>query len=109
MRVELLKKIMTEKMTTLPFLRNKKRKKVKAKTKTIKLVINIITDSISELNKLIYTGENLVCDEFGKSLKILKRKSNSGREFRLEGQVKKLRLAKMLRKGKTREYVDMER
>ena len=47
--VELIKKIMTEKKTTLPSLRKQEWKKVKVQTKKIKM-----STHITEPNKLIY-------------------------------------------------------
>ena len=78
-------------MTTLPFLKNQNWKKVKAETEKIyKLLPNILTDNIAELNKLIYAGVKLVCDRIRVLLRKPNRNTKPGWEIRLEGQVKKL-------------------
>ena len=55
---------MTETKTELPSLRSQNRKKLKVETKKInKLLRNIPTDNITELNELIYTKAKLVCNK----------------------------------------------
>ena len=62
--VELRKKIITEKKTTFSSLKNQNRKNVNGETKKVnKLLSNILTDNITELNKLIYTRAKLVGDK----------------------------------------------
>ena len=92
--------IITEKETTLPSLRNQDWKNVKVKTDTVnRLLTNIPTGSISELNKLIYTEAKVVCDKIIIPQRKLNKNTKPGWEIRLEGQIKKLRQqAKMLKK-----------
>ena len=91
---------MSEKKTTLPSLRSYDWKKVKVETEKInKLLSNIPTGDIIELNELIYAGARLVCKRIGILLRNLKRNTKPGWEIRLEGQIKKLRpQAEILRK-----------
>ena len=56
-----------------------------------KLLPNIPTGNIIELDELIYAGEILFCDKIGVPLKNPNRNTKSGREIRFEGQIKKLR------------------
>ena len=52
---------MTEKKNLLPSLRNQDWKKVKIETEKVnKLLANFQTGNITELNELIYPGENSV-------------------------------------------------
>ena len=61
-----MKKIITEKKTTLPFLKSQDGKKVKRETeKGNRLLPNIPKRKITKLNKLIYTRVKLVSDEIG--------------------------------------------
>ena len=56
-----MKRIMSEKMITLPSLRNQDWKTLKVETeKTNKLWTNILTNNITELNGLIYARAKLV-------------------------------------------------
>ena len=82
---------MTEKKTTLPPLRNQDWKKVKVETeKIIKLLPNIPTDNVTELNELIYAGTKLVFDKIGVPLRNTDRNIKPGWGIRLEVQVKKI-------------------
>ena len=55
---------MIKKKITLSFLRKQDWKKVKAEIKKVnKLLPNILTDNITELNELIDAGMKLVCDK----------------------------------------------
>ena len=57
MMIENLKKIIYEKKTRLPSIRNQNWKTVKAESENIKeLLTHISTNNIMELNELIYTG-----------------------------------------------------
>ena len=73
MNIDIIKRIMTEKKTTLPSLRNQCWKTVKAETEKNKnkneLLTNISTNNITELNKLIYTGAKLVWNKVDVPLK----------------------------------------
>ena len=64
--IEFVKKIMTEKKTTLPSLRNQDWKKIKIEIEKVnKSLPNIPTSNITELNELIYTSKKLVYNEIG--------------------------------------------
>ena len=66
----LMKKMMTEKKTTLPSLRNQDWKNDKVETEKInKLFRNIPVCNITELNELIYAGAKRVCDKNGVPLR----------------------------------------
>ena len=66
-----------------------------------KLLQNIPTDNITELNELNYAGANLASDKIGVPKRNSNRNSKPGEEIRLEKQVKKQQQqAKMLRKKK---------
>ena len=68
---------MTEKSRTLS-LRKQDWKKVKVKIKKVnKLLKNISTDNITELNKLIYAGAKLISDKIGNSLRNTKRNTKA--------------------------------
>ena len=61
MNIEKLKRIMSEKKTKLPLLRNQDWKTVQAEMEKInKLLTHISMNNITELNKLNYTGAKLV-------------------------------------------------
>ena len=51
----------------------------------------ISTNTIFELNDLIYAGAKLVCEKIGVPTKSTKKQSKPGWEFRLETQIKNLR------------------
>ena len=71
MNVENMKRIMSEKKTTLSSFRNLDWKTVKAETeKKNELLINITTNHITELKNLIDTGAKLICGKLGFPLKI---------------------------------------
>ena len=62
--IELIKKIMTKKKTTLPSCRSQDNKKIKVETKNVnKLLTNIQSGHITEVNELNYVGGKLVCDK----------------------------------------------
>ena len=62
--VELIKKVITEKKTILPFVRNQNWKKHKRETEKVnKPLPNIPTDNITKLNNLIYAGAKLARDK----------------------------------------------
>ena len=98
--VELIMKMITEKKTTLPSLRNQNRKKVKVKTKKMnKLLTNIPMCNIMELNKLIYTGVKLVYDKISVPLRNPNRNTKLEWGIKLKKWVKKLwQQAKVQRK-----------
>ena len=80
-----MKRIMSEKKTTLPSLRSQDWRTVKIETETVNdLLTNIPTNSITELNDLIYVGAKLICEKIGVPLKTTDRKSKPGWELRLE-------------------------
>ena len=103
--IELIKKIMTEHKTTLPFLRNQNQKRVKVETEKVnKILLNIPIGIIPKLNELIYSGMKLVCDRISNPLRNLNWNTKPRWEIRLEGEVKKLwQLEKVLRKEKHKE------
>ena len=77
---------MTGKNTALPSLTDKDWKKVEVETeKVYKLLPNIQTDNISELNELIYSGAKLVCDNIGIHLRNSNRNIKPRWEIRPEG------------------------
>ena len=65
--VELIKKKnMMKQKTTLPSLRNQDWKEFKLVIEKVNKELQLIlTDNISELNELIYTGAKLVCHKMG--------------------------------------------
>ena len=75
---------------------NQDRKKVLVETKKDKLLPNISTSYLTELNGLTYVGAKLVCYKSDVSLSNPKGNTKPKWEIRLEGEVKKLRQAKML-------------
>ena len=89
--VEIMKKIIPEKKTTLPSLRNQDERTVKFETvKVNDLLTNIPENNITELNDLIYAGAKLVCEKIGVPLKTTDGKFKPGWELRLELQIRKL-------------------
>ena len=94
-------RIMSEKKTRLPSLRNQDWKTVKAETEKKLLFTHLSTNKITELNELIYAGVKLVCNKTGVSLKNTNRKSKHGWEYWLETQIRNLRQqAKMIKQEK---------
>ena len=82
---------MTEEKTKLPSHRNQDWKKVKIEIKKVnKLFTNSPTESITELNELIYTEVKLVCGKINVPFNNSNRNTKLGWEIRLEWQVKKL-------------------
>ena len=64
--VKLIKKIMTEKKTTLPPPRNQDCKKVKVESEKVnRLLSNIQMGKITDLYKLIHAGKKIACDRIG--------------------------------------------
>ena len=87
LNVESIKK----KNTLLLSLFETRLEKVKVETwKVTKLLPNIPTGNITELNEVIYTEMKLVCDKIGISHRSPNKTTKSGWEIRLEGLVKKL-------------------
>ena len=59
--VEIMKRVMSEKKTTLSSLRNQDWRTVKSKTKKVNdLLRNILTNNIAEQNNLIYAGAKIL-------------------------------------------------
>ena len=75
---------MSEKKTTLTCLWKQKWKTVKPETEKVN---NLLTNIPK--NHLIYEGAKLVSKKIGVPLKTSDRKSNPGRQLRLESQIKK--------------------
>ena len=69
----------------------------------IKQIINIPTDNITELNKLLYTGTKLICDKIDIPQGNLNKITKPGREIQLKGQKKKktAQISKSAKEGKT--------
>ena len=101
--LELTKKFITEKKTTIPPLRNLDRKKVKVETEKVnKLLPNIPTSNVTELNKLIYAGVKLVCDKIGIPQRNPNKNIKPGWEIRLERKIKKpVTISKSTKERKT--------
>ena len=89
MNVDMIKRIVSEKKTTLPSLRNQDWRKVKSETEKVNLLTNILTNDVTGLNDLIYAGAKLVCEKISVPLKTTDRKSKPVWELRLESQKKK--------------------
>ena len=98
---------MTEKKTTLPSLRDQDLKKVKLE-KVNKLLPNIPTNNMTELNELIFAGGKLASDKTGVLLRSPNRNPKPGLEIRLEEQAKNLR-QQDAKDGKIPGYVGMKR
>ena len=81
-----MKRIMSEKKTPLPSLRNQELRTVKSKTVKVNDLLTNIPTNITSLNDLIYAGVKLVCEKIEASLKTTDRKSKPGWELRLESQ-----------------------
>ena len=98
LNIELIKKITTVKEATLSSLRNKTWKKVHEGTgKAHKLFTNITAGNITKLNKLTYIEAKLVCYKNNVPLRNENRNTNQRWKISLEGQVKELVKAKILR------------
>ena len=80
---------MSEPKTTLPSSRIKNGKKVETK-KVNNILKHIPTDTISELNEIIYAGVKVVLEEISISLRNQNIKTKPRWEMRLEGLIKKL-------------------
>ena len=89
MNIEIIKRIMHEKKTTLSL--------VKAETKKINELLDYTSTNIIELNDLIYPGVKLVGDKIGVPLNNANRNTKPGWEIRLETQIRNIRQAKMIR------------
>ena len=82
--VELIKKILTEKKTTLLSFRNQDRKKVKVETEKVnKLLLNIPMGKITEVNILINSRAKLFRDKISVPLRNQNRNTKPGWEIRL--------------------------
>ena len=60
MNIDIIKRIISKKKTTLPSLRNKDWRKVTFETKKVNDLLTNIPTNITELNDLIYAGAKLV-------------------------------------------------
>ena len=79
--VQLIKKIMAETKTTLPSLRNQNWQRVMVEPEKVnKLLPNIPTENITELNELIHARVKLVYDKIDAPL----RNPNRNTKFRME-------------------------
>ena len=86
---------MSCKKTTVPSLRNIEWKTLKIETNKINHLLPYLpTNSITELNEVIYAGAKLVCGKIGIFLESTKKQSKPGWEIRLGTQTKKLRKKK---------------
>ena len=92
MNTDILKRIMSEKKTSLPSLRNQDWKTVKAETAKInELSTHILMKNITKLNEVIYAGAKLIYEKIGVSLKNTSRNLTLGWEIRLEMLIRNLR------------------
>ena len=83
---------MTEKKTILPSLRNQYWKKVLVETEMVnKLLPNIPTGNITELNELVYAGVKLVSDKISKHLRNLNKNTKPGYKIRLLKVLQKIK------------------
>ena len=74
-----VKRILNSEKTTLPSLRNIEWRIVKAETNKLNQVLTYIpTNSLTDLNELIYAGATLVCENIGIPSKNMKEKSKPG-------------------------------
>ena len=88
MTVDNIKRIISEKKTTLPSLRNQDWWIVKFESEKVNdLLTNIMTNDITELKDLIYAGAKLVCEKMGGAENQTKLKP--GWELRVESQIKR--------------------
>ena len=84
--------IMSERKNILPSFRNQDWRTVLSETENVnKLLTNIPSNDITELNDLIYEGEKIVCEKIGVPMKTRERKSKPGWEVRHESQIKRQR------------------
>ena len=75
-----------------------RQEKVKLETEKVNKVLqHISTDNITKLNELIYAGAKLISNKIGILLRNPNRNTKPGLEMRLEGQMKKLKQAKLQR------------
>ena len=90
---------MNSEKTNLPSLRNIEWRTLKTETNKINQILPYLsTNSIIELNELIYTGAKLVCEKIGIPPISTKKQSKPGWKIRLETQIKNLRKqAKMVK------------
>ena len=92
MNVDIIKRIMSEKKTTLPSLRNQDWRKFKSETEKVNdLLTNVLTNDITELNDLINAEAKIDCKNIGVSMKTTDRKSKPGWELKQESQIKKIK------------------
>ena len=93
--VDTIKRIMFERKTTLPSIRNQDWRTVKSETEKMNdLLTNIPTN-----DGLIYAGAKLDGEKIGVLLKTTDRKSKPGWEVRLESQMKRLQRARILKRN----------
>ena len=73
---------MNSEKTTLPSLRNIEWRTVQTETNKItKILSYILTDDITELNELIYSGAKLVCEKLGSHQKAQRKNQNQDGKF----------------------------
>ena len=105
--IDAIRRIMSEKKTTLPSLGNQDWRTVKSKTEKVNdLLTNIPTNDIKELNDLIYAWAKLVWEKIGVLLKTTDRKSKPVWELRLESQIKRLRQQTIILKWNIKKVSD---
>ena len=87
----IIKRIRSEKKTTLPSLRKQDWRTVKSDTAKVNdKLTNITINDIIDLNDFIYAGAKFVSEKVGVPLKNTDRKSKSEREIKLESLKRKL-------------------
>ena len=101
MNIAIIKRIMSEKKTSLPSLRNWDWKTIKTKTKNInELLTHISKNNIKELSEFIYAIAISVYDKIGVLLMNANRNSKPWWKIRQETQIRNLWQAKMIREKK---------
>ena len=93
---------MNSEKTNLPSLRNIEWRTLKIETNKINQILpDISTNSITELNELIYAGTKLICGKIRIPSKSTKKQSKPVWKIRLETQIKNLRkLVKIIKQKK---------
>ena len=83
MNKENFKRIMSEKKTRLPSVKNQDQRTVTAETEKInELLTHMLTNNITELNELINAGAKLTCEKkIGVSQKTRTETQNMNRKF----------------------------
>ena len=98
--IDTIRRIISEKKTLLPSLRNQDRRTVKFEIEKVNdLLTNIPTNETMELNDLTYAGAKLVREKIGFSLKTTVWKSKPGWELKLESQIKRLQQERILKQS----------